>query len=241
MNSVVIIDIFNITLRSLISLVVLFISARLMGKKQISQLNFLDYVVGISIGSIAASFAVDDTISYSHGLTGLIVYSIFPIVMSQITLKSIKGRKILGDTPTILIQNGKFVEGNLKKSKFNVNDVLEELRLQGVFSFKDVEFAILETSGKVSIQLKSPKQPVTCEDLELKTSYKGIEADLILDGQIIEESLCLVGHDKSWLLNELKKQKINSPREVLLATLDSTNKLNIDLKNKDPKSYNVIQ
>ncbi|WP_142415563.1 DUF421 domain-containing protein [Hathewaya massiliensis] len=119
MNSSVIMDIFNITLRSVVSLVVLFTSARLMGKKQISQLNFFDYVVGISIGSIAANFAVDDTISYTHGLTGLIVYAIFPIVMSQITLKSIKCRKILGDMPTILIQNGKFIEENLKNAKYN--------------------------------------------------------------------------------------------------------------------------
>lgn len=241
MKNSVIIDMFHVIIRSVISLVVLFISARIMGKRQIAQLSFFDYVVGISIGSIAANFAIDDTISYIHGLVGIITYALIPILMSYISVKSIRARKILEGRSVIIIQNGKIIEENLKKSKFHVNDLLEELRLKGAFSFRDVEFAVLETSGKVSVQLKAYKQPVTCEDLKLETSYKGLSADLIIDGKIIENNLELTGHDKKWLLKELKEQKVSSPKEVLLATLDSENTLNIDLKNHDPRIYDVIQ
>jgi len=149
----------DILLRSVLSLTILFVLTRILGKKHISQLNFFDYVVGISIGSIAAAFAIDNTIDYEHGVLGLIVYSAFPLIISQLTLKSIRIRRIIDGTPTILIQNGKLIEENLKKTKFNVNDILEECRLKGIFSLADVEFAILETEGKVSIQSKSQKAP----------------------------------------------------------------------------------
>lgn len=234
-------DILDIVLRSVISVVVLFILARVMGKKQISQLSFFDYIVGISIGSISAAFAVDNTIPYFHALIALVIYGIFPVAVSYISLRSVRSRKLLGGKPTILIQNGKLIEKNLKKSRFHVNDVLEELRLKGAFSLNDVEFAILETSGKVSVQLKAPFKPVTCEDLKLQTAYMGLSADLIIDGEVIEENLKLVNHDKNWLSGELKKQMVDSPEDVLLATVDSKDKLHIDLKNHDPEPYDVIE
>lgn len=102
-----ILNIFDIAVRSLVSVTVLFILTRLMGKKQISQLSFFDYVVGISIGSIAAAFAVDRTITYLHGLVAMIIYAAFPIIIAYITIYSIRGRQLLGGTPTVLIQNGK--------------------------------------------------------------------------------------------------------------------------------------
>lgn len=241
MNNNGITDIFNIAVRSLLSVTVLFILTRLMGKKQISQLSFFDYVVGISIGSIAAAFAVDNTITYLHGLVALLIYAAFPVIIANITIYSIRGRRLLGGTPTVLIQNGKLVEKNLKKSRFNVNDVLEECRMKGAFSISDVEFAILETGGQVSIQLKSQKQPITLEDLNISTKYKGLSADLIIDGAIMNEHLKLINLDENWLINELKKQNIYSPKQVLLASIDTNGTLHIDMKRHDPRPLDVLE
>jgi uncharacterized membrane protein YcaP (DUF421 family) len=121
-------DIATTALRSIISVTVLFILARLMGKKQISQLSFFDYVAGISIGSIDANFAVDSSINYYCGITGLIIYALFPITLAFISLKSYKGRQFLDGNPCILIQNGSIIEKNLFLSKMNINDLLEECR-----------------------------------------------------------------------------------------------------------------
>lgn len=221
-------DIFT---RCIVSFFVLFLLTRFMGKKQISQLNFFDYAVGITIGSIAATFSIDNTIEYSHGLIGLTVWGLLPIVIAYATVKSIHARRLLGGVPTLLIQNGKIIEGNLRKERFNVNDLLEELRIQGVFDISNVEFAILETNGKISIQLKSQKNPITPSDLNIFTKYKGLSANLIIDGKVMHNNLGLVNHDEIWLLNELKKYKIDSPDEVFLASLNSDGSLYIDRKN----------
>ncbi|WP_238883518.1 DUF421 domain-containing protein [Clostridium sp. YIM B02551] len=231
----------DIIIRSIVSIVMLFIFTRLMGKKQISQLSFFDYIAGISIGSIAGEFTINEDISYIHGLIGIVVYSVIPIAIGYISLKGIKLRKILGDSPTILIQDGKFIEKNLKKSKFTINDVLEECRLKGAFNISAVEYAILETSGQVSVLLKPHEQMVTRKDLNIQASYEGIVADIIIDGKIIEDHLKLMNRDKDWLLKELEKKSIKSPGEVFLATMDSKGEVYIDLKNKDPKVLDVIE
>jgi uncharacterized membrane protein YcaP (DUF421 family) len=148
----------DIIIRSILSFIVLFILSRIMGKKHIANLTFFDYVVGISIGSIAASFAVDESIQYDQGIIALIVYAICPIAVLKLSLKGIVLRKILGSAPIVLIQKGELIEKSLRKSKFTVNDFLEECRLNGVFNICDIDYAILETSGKISILLKSEKR-----------------------------------------------------------------------------------
>lgn len=240
MGSSIFQDIISITIRSVVSIVVLFVLTRTMGKKRMAQLTFFDYIVGISIGSIAGQFAIDDNVSYTHGIIGIVVYSIFPIFEYYIGLKSLWVRELLGGSPIILIQRGKIIEKNLSKSKLHINDLLEECRFNGAFSVGDIQYAILETSGKLSIQLKANKQPVTPEDINVKAKYAGIEADLIIEGKILNNNLTLVNKDKNWLLNELKKQNISSPKEVLLATLDGTGKVYVDLKSNDTKTLDVL-
>ncbi len=220
-------------MKSIVSVVILFILARLMGKKQISQLSFFDYVVGISIGSIAASFAVDPRIDYLHGLTSMIVFAIFPIVLSMVSLKSYLGRQLLDGTPSILIQNGRILEKNLAKSKMNLNDLLEECRLKNAFDIAEVEYAILETSGKVSLLLKAPHHPVTVQDMNLTASKKEVCMNLILDGKILDQQLRISLKNELWLMAELQKQNIDSVQDVLLAYLDATETLKIHLKNND--------
>jgi uncharacterized membrane protein YcaP (DUF421 family) len=232
-------DSLNTIFKSILAFSVLFILTRLMGKKQISQLTFFDYVVGICIGSIAANTALSSGSEFYKGFIAMIVFACFAILLSYITLKSFTARSLLDGTPTIIIQNGKIIEKNLKKSKFNINDLLEQLRIGNAFNIKDVEFAILETNGELSIQLKPYKQPLTTNDMNISTKYQGICINLIIDGKIISSNLNTINKDNNWLINELKKQNINSPSEVLLASLDSNNNLHIDKKNSDPPLLNV--
>jgi len=227
-------------LKSIISVISLFMIARLMGKKQISQLSFFDYIVGMSIGSIAATFAIDSSIGYYRGITSLTVYTLFPIVMSYISLKSYIGRKFLDGSPTILIQNGQILERNLFKTKININDLLAACRLKSVFDLSEVEFAILETSGKVSLQMKSSYQPLTPKDIDLSISYKGLCTNLIIDGTVLFKHLSALGKDTTWLTNELKNQNIDNPTNVLLAYLDSNNTIICHLKHSDPQTYPIL-
>jgi uncharacterized membrane protein YcaP (DUF421 family) len=166
-----------------------------MGKKQLSQLTLFDYVVGISIGSISGGLAVDPSVNYIKGITGLIIYALFPIILSLLSLKNYKFRKLLDGKPTILVNKGQIVEENLKKTKLTINDVLEECRLKNAFDIADVEFAILETSGKVSIELKSANQPLTPKDMNIKTINKAlcIRKDTRYDelGELLNKSLNL--------------------------------------------------
>ena len=231
----------DVSLRSIISVVVLFILAKLMGKRQISHLTFFDYAIGISIGSIAAALAVDRSVDYEHGLAGMIIYALFGILLSYIILKSVKMLDFISGTPTIIIQNGKIIEQNLRKTKLHVNDILEECRIMGAYNIADVEYAILETNGKVSVLLKSQKAPVTCEDLKIPTEYKGLSADLIIDGKIMPKHLAKVNLTEEWLKDELKKRNIMSHKDVLLASLDTSGNLLIDLKNKSIKPMDIIE
>ncbi len=212
-------------LKALFSVSVLFVWSRIMGKKHISQLTFFDYVVGISIGSLSGTFAMDDSIGYIKGVTGLSVYALFTIILSYISLKSYSGRRILNGTPTILIQNGRIIESGLKSTKMNINDLIEECRLKNAFNIADIEFAVLETSGKLSVLLKSYNQPLTPKDMNIATEYKGLCINLIIDGRVLDDQLKTADRSEDWLSSQLQVQGIKSPSEVLLAFIDSSNKL----------------
>ncbi|WPC44608.1 DUF421 domain-containing protein [Clostridium sp. JS66] len=231
---------FEIFIRNAIALMLLFSLTRFMGKKQVSQLTFFDYCVGISIGSIAASFSVDENIPYFEVIESLIIWGVFPILVSYFSLKCMFIRRKFEDTPTILVQNGKIIERNLRKERFNINDLLEELRLNGVFNIKDVEFAILETTGKVSVQLKREKLPLTPYDLKIPVEYEGLCASVVIDGKIMYSNLKLMNLNESWLKNQLKKQKIKSLNEVFFASVDTNNNLYVSLKNNNIKDKNIM-
>lgn len=231
----------DIIIRSITSFIILFSLSRIMGKKHIANLTFFDYVVGISIGSIAASFAVDESIHYDYGIIALIVYAVCAIVVSKISLLGILPRKIFGGVPTILVQNGEFIERNLKKSKFSVNDLLEECRLNGVFDISEIDYAILETSGKVSILLKPEKKPVTLQDMNIEATKYGIQTELIIDGNILYDNLEQIKKSEEWLIKELKKRRITSVKKVLLASIDNVGNIAIQLKHKKQVVLNVLK
>jgi uncharacterized membrane protein YcaP (DUF421 family) len=224
------IDILQTFLKSVISVIILFVLTRVMGKKQLSQLTFFDYVVGISIGSVAAAFAVDPSIDYTRGITALVVYAIFPIALSLIALKSYKARKLLDGKPTILVYHGQLIEDNLKKTKLTVNDVLEECRLQSVFNFTDVEFVILETDGRFSVEKKDSYRPLTPKDMGVTTARPELSMIVVADGEILDDHLAMSGRNRDWLKDELIRQGVADSGSVLLAYIDSGGQLNIQKK-----------
>ena len=230
----IMLDNIDIIFRNLIAVGILFLVTLVIGKKLISQLNFFDFIVGITIGSIAAALSVDKTITYSHGIISLLIWGLIP-------LADIRARRRLDGVPTLLVQNGKILEDNLKKEKYHVNDLLEELRLKGVFNIADLNFAILETSGQISVQLKPEKQPVTVSDLNLSATRQGLCANLIIDGKILYQHLKLVNRDEIWLREELKKQNIEDVGQVLLASMDGSGNLYIDVKDDQVKEFNVLK
>lgn len=220
----------DILARNIIAIAILFIFTQLIGKRLISQLNFFDFIVGITIGSIAASLSVEKNVSISHGITSLILWGLVPIIVSKIALVSIPARKLFDGVPVVVIENGRILEDRLKKQKYSINDLLEELRLGGVFNISEVESAILETNGRISIQIKAQKQPATLADLGIPSSQQGLYANVIVDGRILQEQLRIVNRDKAWLLDEIRKRNIESIEEIIFASSDSKGNLYIDLK-----------
>ena len=233
-------EIWQAAARSINSIIVLFGFTRLTNKKQISQLSFFHYVIGISIGSIAAAYAVDKELEFTGFLVSMIIYGVFPLILSQMNIKNYKFRKFLNGSPTILIQDGKIIENNLRKTKINVNELLEECRLKNAFNISEVEFAILETNGQVSVQPKSENLPVTIKDMAIDSEYKGLCANIIIDGNIIDETLQCLGKTKKWAENEIKKSGVTDISDILLAFMDSNGKISIYKKSDSPKVKTVI-
>ena len=226
---------------STIAIIALFILARIMGKKQMSQLNFFDYVIGITIGSIASEYAVVRSVHITEGLTALVVVSLFSILISYISVKSYKGRKILDGVPVILIEHGKIMEKNMRKEKLSINDLLEECRQKNIFNIADIDFAILETSGRLSILPKSQNRPLMPKDMQIPTAYEGLCANVVIDGKVIEEHLAAINLDMDWLRAELDREGIKDCSDVLLAYVDAKRVLHAHVKNNSASGVKFIE
>jgi uncharacterized membrane protein YcaP (DUF421 family) len=222
--------ILEVFLQTFLAFFAILIFARILNKQQMAQLTFYDYVNGITFGSIAAMLASDvEQRTWQH-LLGLALFAALTYLMSYISLKSRPLRKLLQGEPTILIHNGKILEGNMADLRYNLDDLTSQLREKDCFNIADVEFAIAEPNGSLTVLLKTQKQPVTPVDLNIPTSYCGISTELIMDGKIIYPNLDQENVDIKWLENELNKQGIYSVSEVMYASLDTAGNLYIDKK-----------
>jgi len=217
-----------VLIRGIIAFITLLIFTRILGKQQVTQLTFFDYILGITIGSIAASLTTDlSSRAWPHWV-GLATWTGSVFVLQWITMRSRAIAKYLNGEPVVLIMNGKIMENALRKIRFTVDELLEQLRHEQIFDLGKIEFAVLETTGKISILLKSQFAPLTPSDIKIATNYQGITTELIYDGVIIEENLKRVNLDRDWLDSQLKSLKIKSPGEVFLATLNTEGKLYVD-------------
>lgn len=214
--------------RSIIGFFSLLIFARIIGKEQISQLTFFDYILGITIGSIASELSIDLTSRAWPHWIGLLTWTALGYLMELITLKWRYAAKYLDGEPTIVIMNGKIMENALKKLKYRASDIMALLRNKEVFDLNQVDFAIIEPNGQISVLKKPQYQNLTPKDMNISVSSTGISTELIYDGIVIEENLRQLNKDKTWLMAQLKMQGINDTAEVFLVTLNPAGNLYVD-------------
>lgn len=218
--------------RSIIGFFTLLIFAKILGKQQISQLTFFDYVLGITIGSIAAELTTDLTSRAWPHWIGLLSWAALGYLMELITMKWRYAAKYIEGEPTIVIMNGKIMENALRKMKYRVSDLMELLRNKDVFDLNEVDFAIIEPNGQLSLLKKPEYEPLTAKDMNITKKSSGISTELIYDGILIEENLRQLNKDKKWIISQLKSMGIKDISEVFLATLNPAGSFYVD-KYKD--------
>lgn len=234
-------NILKIVLLSSSSALALFILTKLMGNKEMSQLSMFDYIIGITIGSIAAEMSTALEDDFMQPLIAMIVYAIIAIIISFVSCKSLKIRRKVSGNSLVLIDNGVIYEKNFKKAKLDINEFLIQCRTNGYFNISDIQTAILEPNGKISFLPVATKRPATPEDLNISVPTDNIVTNIILDGIILKENLYRIGNDEIWLQKQLDSQKINNVKDVFLAICDNNNNLIIYKKNEKQNSHDFFR
>ena len=232
---------FNIFFRTILVLIILFFITKMMGKKQISELNFFDYVVGITIGSIAADISLDIEKNMIAGIAALFIYGFISYIISFVSIKSILARRFFIGVPTVLVEKGKIIESGLKKSKIDVNDLLMEARENGYFNLDEIDYALMEVNGNISFLPKEKEKPVTKKDMKIKCSNEGLTVNAIIDGKYMVNNMKAINKDKEWLDHELKVKGYDNYDNILLATIDNNYKVTIYEKNVKPDKNTVLE
>ncbi|MFJ5762707.1 YetF domain-containing protein [Neobacillus sp. NPDC093182] len=215
--------------RAIFSFLVLFSLARFLGKKQISHLTFFDYVVGIVIGDMASQIAIDTSMKIVNGLIGLVVYTFLSVFLAYGAIKSFKFRDLVESSPSILIKDGKIMEKSLFKHKMTYDDLMNGLREKDAFMIDEVEMAILETNGQISVMKKPEFQALTAKDIGLRMKADHAPSLIIIDGTLLEKRLRSLGYTKDWLLSEVKKKGADTFEDVFLAQINSNGTVYVDL------------
>lgn len=213
-------EIFKIVLTSIASVITLFLLTKLMGNKQVSQLSMFDYIIGISIGSIAAEFATELE-NPEHSLAAMLIYGISAYLVSVVTGKSTRMRKIIIGRPLILFDKGKLYRNNLKKARIDISDFLTHCRNQGYFDLSQIQTAVFEYNGSISILPVEVNRPLEPSDMNLNPVQQEILVNVILDGNINEENLKKTGKDGVWLTKQLKKQGYHHAKEIYLGCVNT--------------------
>jgi uncharacterized membrane protein YcaP (DUF421 family) len=221
-------DWIEILLRSFFFLIVLFLITKVLGKKQLSQLSFFEYVTGITIGNVGAELATKVEGNIIHGVLSILVFAIAPFIAGLISLKSKTFRDLIEGKASVFIKDGKVMEDNLKKEKYTIDELLGLLRKKDVFDISEVEFALLEANGDFSVMLKKQNQPVTPKDLNLPVAAVKEPQTIIMDGLILDEPLSTIGLNRHWLHTELDKLGVILDN-VFLGQANSSGELTVDL------------
>lgn len=233
-------ELFNVVIRGLLSLITLFLVTKLIGKKQVSQLSLFDYVIGISIGNFAAEMTINLESEELYGIIAVLLFGGIAYLVSVGTMKSIKLRRFFMGSPTILIEHGKILQDNFYKVKYDINDMLEQCRVNGNFDISEIDYAIVEANGELSILAKSEYLPVNRNDMKLKVSKNGLCANVIIDGKVMYNNLKKINKDEKWLNKELKL-KGKDISDIILATVDINDKVVFYERNKGVVSLDVLE
>lgn len=221
-------DWLDVFVRALLFLIILFLVTKMLGKKQLSQISYFEYVTGITIGSIGTEVITGLERKITVGIIGIITTAALPFIVGLISEKSKKFRDLIEGKGTVFIKDGKIMEDNLKKERYTTDELLALLRKKDVFQVSDVEFAILETTGDLSVMLKKENQPLTAKDLNLTVASVKEPQTVIMDGEILDEPLSTIGRSRGWLHTELEKLGVTI-ENVFLGQINSYGELTVDL------------
>lgn len=219
-------DIIKVILTSFFSALILFIIAKIMGHRQVSQLDFFDYITGITIGSISAEMATELETPWKPAIA-MVVYGTIAFSLNLITSKFPRTRKYINGSPAILMSGGKLYRKNMKKAKLDLSEFLMMCREEGYFDLNDIQTAVFENNGKLTVLPKSLNRPATPEDLKLNPKEDNINTEIIMDGRILEENLKRIGLDLTWLSKQLKAQGYRNAKEIYLGLCDKDNQLSL--------------
>ena len=216
----------KVVLTSLLSVAVLFIIAKVLGHKQMSQLDFFDYITGITIGSIAAELATELEKPWKP-LVAMLIYGIVAVMLTLITSKLPRMRKFINGTPTVIMSGGKLYRKNMKKAKLDLSEFMVMCRQEGYFDLNDISVAIFEYNGRLTVLPKATKRPVNPNDINIVPQPDAINTEVIMDGRILHENLKRMGLDINWLQKELKVQGYKTAKEIFLGVCDQNNQLTV--------------
>lgn len=216
-----------IALTSLFSVIALFALTKLIGNQQISEMRFFDYVVGITIGSIAAEMATTLEKNPLIPLLAMAIYAAASVLCSYLSLFSFKMRKIIDGVPVELFRNNVFIKKNLRKAKMDIHALLTLCRNNGFFDLTQVHTIIYENNGKISILPHANDRPATPRDLSLAVKEECVQYNVVVDGHILDGNLQFAGKNREWLLKELKQQNRTDVRKIMLATVDQNDTLSV--------------
>ena len=208
--------------RAIVLYIIVLIVMRLMGKREIGQLQPFELAISIMIADLASLPMTETGVPISNGIIPILGLLVMHLVISMLNMKITKIREIICGKPSILIFRGKIDEEVLKRERFTINELEERLRDNNIFNIGDVEYAVLETSGQVTVIPKPNKRPATPEDFEIEPQYEGIPYDLVVDGKIMYKNLERLGKNYVWLQKQTEKFGIK-PEEALIVTIDGKN------------------
>ncbi|MBO4293622.1 MAG: DUF421 domain-containing protein [Clostridia bacterium] len=217
--------------RAVVLYIIVLIVVRFMGKREIGQLQPFELVISIMIADLASTPMSDIGTPITNGIIPILGLLVMHLIISAINMKSLKAREVLCGKPRILISRGKIDEQALIREKFTINELEERLRGKDVMNLTDVEYAILETSGEISVILKPEKRGTTPEDFGIVPQYEGMAYDLVIDGQVMYQNLKILGKNYEWLKEELKNFNMK-PEETLVATIDGSGTIFAQKKEK---------
>lgn len=225
---------------SLISVAALFVLTRLLGNRQMSQLTMFDYVIGISIGSIAADIAANPEDKTGMALLAMATYALMALLISIINAKSIKIRKLVLGAPIVLYDSGTLYYNSLKKSHLDLTEFLTSCRSSGYFDLSKLQMVIMEVNGQLSFLPLPESRPLTPADMDLLPPKERPVITVIMDGAVLDKSLRATGNDQAWLMKQLHLQGFTDAQDILMATVDANNTLVLYEKNEDKISRNYF-
>ena len=216
-----------LTLRVISIMGLLFFLVLVTGRRKIAELAVFDFLAIIILGNVVGGDIANPNVPHFQTAYAVILIVAFQYLISHFIVKNRKfGSKVTFE-PKVIIQNGEFVKSNMENIKYSIENVLMHLREQGIFDLREVEFAVVEDSGKISVQKKSQFQPLTPSDMDISTDYKGMSVPLIIDGEVYEKNLKKLDLDRSWLEEKLRNHNLHSFDEVFYADLNTEGELYI--------------